>query len=146
MAPEYWSLNLNSADSVCFDRVVDRVCPTELRLNGAGSSDAGAPFLGLGLMVQFPPGFVVDGTILVLVWSVSLFWMAVSPGVPRVGCACLNLFDSPGLLRVLVALDAVVGPLLPGFLGGAIVVLGFVGRFRGFIADAVPCWGNIVSV
>ena len=43
------------------------------------------------LMVQFPPEFVINGAVLVLVWSVSLFWMAVSPGVPRVGCACLDL-------------------------------------------------------
>ena len=38
--------------SVCFDQVVGRVCPAGLQLNGAGSSDAGAPFLGLGLCVS----------------------------------------------------------------------------------------------
>ena len=80
-----------------------------------------------------------DGTVLALVLSVSLFWMAMSPGVPRVGCACLNLLDSPGLIRILVALAAVMGPLLPDFLDGAVVVLGFVGRFRGFVSDAVSC-------
>ena len=70
---------------------------------------------------------VCDGrVILVLVWSV--FWVAVSPGVPLVGCAYLNLLYSPGLLRVLVTLAAVMGPLLPDFLSGAVVVLGFVGR------------------
>ena len=69
-------------------------------------------------------------------------------GVPRrasCGCACLN-YDSPGLLRVLMTLAAVVEPLLPGFLGGAVVVLNFVGRFRNFVAGAVPCWGNMSSV
>ena len=97
-------------------------------------------------MVRFPPGFVIGGTILVLVWSVSLFWVAVSPGVPRVGYTCLGLLDSPGLLRVLMALAAVVGPLLPDFLGRAVVVVNFVGRFRGFIADAVTCWKSMASV
>ena len=53
----------------------------------------------------------------------------MSPGVPS-GCACLGLLDSPGLLRVLVTLAALMEPLLLGFLGGAVVVLGFVGRFR----------------
>ena len=30
-------------------------------------------------------------------------------------------------------------PLLPNFLGRAIVILNFVRRFRNFIADTVPC-------
>ena len=54
--------------------------------------------------------------------------------MPRVGCACLDLLDSPGLPRVLVTLAAVMRLLLPGFLGGAVVVLHFVGRFQGFVA------------
>ena len=69
---------------------------------------------------------MMDGAVLVLVWSVSLFWMAVSPGVPRVRYACLNLWDSPGLLQILITLAAVMEPLLPDFLGGAVVVLNFV--------------------
>ena len=63
-------------------------------------------------------------------------------GVPRrasCGVYVSRLVGFAGLLRVLVALAAVVRPLLPGFLGGAVVVLGFVGRFRSFVADAVPC-------
>ena len=66
--------------------------------------------------------------------------------MPYVGCACLNLMDSPGLLRVLVALAAVMELLLPDFLGRAVIVLNFVRRFRNFIADAVPCKKNIASV
>ena len=48
-------------------------------------------------------------------------------------------------LRVLVTLAAVMEPLLPDFLGGAVVVLNFVRRFRGFVADAVPRWRNVAS-
>ena len=58
----------------------------------------------------------MNETIFILMCSIYLFWMAVSPGVPRMGCACL-LLDSPRLLRVLVALTTVIEPLLPGFLG-----------------------------
>ena len=46
------------------------------------------------------------------------------------------------LLQILMTLTTVMELLLLGFLGGAVVVLGFVGRFRDFIADAVPCWGG----
>ena len=45
-----------------------------------------------------------------------------------------------------MALAAVVEPLLPGFLGGAVVVLGFVGRSPSFVADTVPCWGDMALV
>ena len=57
------------------------------------------------------------------------------------------LLDSPGFLRVLVVLAAVMGPLLPGFLCGAVVVLDFAGYFRSFVADAVPWrgWGGGVG-
>ena len=121
----------------------------ELQLNRANSSDTEAPFLDLSLCVSngtVSARLYDGGAILILMWSISLFWVAVSPGVPRVGHTCLSLLGSPELLRVLVALAAVVGPLLPGFLGGAVVILNFVGRFRGFVADAVPCWRNIASV
>ena len=124
---------LLNVDSVYFDQMVDRVCPAGLQLDGASSSDAGVPFLDLGLCVSngaVSQGFVINETILILIWLVSLFWVAVSPGVPRVGCACLGLLDSPGLLRVLVTLTAVMEPLLPGFFGGAIVVLASWGVFE----------------
>ena len=38
-----------------------------------------------------------------------------------------------------MTLTTVIKPLLPNFLGRAIVILNFVRRFRNFIADTVPC-------
>ena len=45
----------------------------------------------------------------------------------------------PELLQILMTLTTVIKPLLPNFLGRAIVILNFVRRFRNFIADTVPC-------
>ena len=39
-------------DNVCFGSVVGRVCPWELRLGGAGASEAGAAFLDLRLPIS----------------------------------------------------------------------------------------------
>ena len=55
------------------------------------------------------------------------------------GYTYLNLLDSPELLQILTTLTTVIKPLLPNFLGRAIVILNFVRRFRNFIADTVPC-------
>ena len=60
------------------------------------------------------------------------------PGVPHMEYTYLNLLDSPELLQILVTLAAVTKPLLPNFLGRAIVILNIVRRFRNFIADRVP--------
>ena len=49
----------------------------------------------------------------------------------------LNLLDSPELLQTLMTLTAIIKPLLPNFLGRAIVILNFVRHFRNFIADTV---------
>ena len=49
----------------------------------------------------------------------------------------LNLLDSPELLQILMTLTAIIKPLLPNFLGRAIVILNFVRHFRNFIADTV---------
>ena len=38
-----------------------------------------------------------------------------------------------------MTLTTVITPLLPNFLGRAIVILNFVRRFQNFIADTVPC-------
>ena len=46
----------------------------------------------------------------------------MSPGVPHMGYTYLNLLDSPELLQILVTLTAVIKPLLPNFLGRAIVI------------------------
>ena len=60
--------------------------------------------------------------------------MAMFPGVPHMGYTYLNLLDSPELLQILMTLTTVIKPLLPKFLGKAIVILNFVSRFRNFIA------------
>ena len=66
------------------------------------------------------------------------FLEAMFPGVPHMGYTYLNLLDSPELLQILLTLTAVIKPLLPNFLGRAIVILNFLSRFRHFIADTVP--------
>ena len=58
------------------------------------------------------------------------------PGVPHM--VYINLLDSPELLQILMTLTTVIKPLLPNFLGRAIVILNCVRRFRYFIADTVP--------
>ena len=45
----------------------------------------------------------------------------MSPGIPHMGFTYLNLLDTPGLHQILVTLTAVIKPLLPNFLGRAIV-------------------------
>ena len=62
----------------------------------------------------------------------------MSTGVPHMGYTYLNLLDLPALLQILVTLIAVIKPLLPNFLGRAIVILNFLKHFRNFIADTVP--------
>ena len=123
-------------------QIVDRIYSTELQLNRANSSDTEAPFLDLNLCIS-------NGTVSTKIYDKlddfdfdivnSLFWMAMSPGVPHMGYTYLNLLDSPELLQILMTLTTVIKPLLPNFLGRAIVILNFVRRFRNFIADTVPC-------
>ena len=52
------------------------------------------------------------------------------PGVPHMGYTYLNLLDSRELLQILMTLTTVIKPLLTNFLGRAIVILNFVGRYR----------------
>ena len=62
--------DLLNIDNIYFDQKVDRIYPTELQLNRANSSDTEAPFLiwiYVYLMVQFPPKFMINGTILILI-------------------------------------------------------------------------------
>ena len=47
----------------------------------------------------------------------------MSPGVPYMGYTYLNLLDSLELLQILMTLTTVIKPLLPNFLGRAIVIL-----------------------
>ena len=62
--------DLLNIDNIYFDQMVDRIYPTELQLNRANSSDTVAPFLDLILyilMVRFPPKFMINETILILI-------------------------------------------------------------------------------
>ena len=62
--------DLLNVDNIYFDKIVVRIYPTELQLNRANSSDTEAPFLiwiYVYLMVQFPPKFMTNGAILILI-------------------------------------------------------------------------------
>ena len=129
--------DLLNIDNIYFDQMVDRIYPTELQLNRANSSDTEAPFLDLNLCIS-------NGTVSTKIYDKRddfdfVFWMAMSPGVPHMGYTYLNFLDSPELLQILMILTTVIKPLLPNFLGWALVILNFVRRFRNFIADTVPC-------
>ena len=82
-------------------------------------------------MVQFPPGFVVGWTILVLICSVSLFWMAVSPGVPHVEYTYLNIRFA-GASSGLVGFSSRGRALAAGLLGRGCRCFGLCGAFSGF--------------
>ena len=59
--------DLLNIDNIYFDEMVDCLYPTELQLSKANSSDTEAFFFYLNLcnpMVQFPPKFMINGTIL----------------------------------------------------------------------------------
>ena len=62
--------DLLNIDNIYFDQMVDRIYPTELQLNRANSSDTEALFwiwIYVFLMVRFPPKFMINGTILILI-------------------------------------------------------------------------------
>ena len=59
--------------------------------------------------------------------------------VPRRTSYGVYILHSSEHLQTLMTLTTVKKPLLPNFLGRAIVILNFVRRFRNFIADTVPC-------
>ena len=117
---------------------MDRIYPTELQLNRANSSDSEAPFLDLNLCLS-------NGTVSTKIYDkrddfdfdiVNFpFLDGDVPGGSHIGYTYLNLLDSPELLQILVTLTTVIKPLLPNFLGRAIVILNFLKRFRNFIAD-----------
>ena len=71
----------------------------------------------------------------IITTRVSLFWMAMSPGVSHIGYTYLNLLDLPELLQILVTLTAVIKSLLTNFLGRAIVIVNFARRFRNFLSQ-----------
>ena len=90
----YLQDDLLNIGNIYFDQMVDRIYPTELQLNRANSSDTEAPFFDLYvyLMVQFPPKVTINGTILILIYSISHFWVAMSPGVPHMEYTYLQSF------------------------------------------------------
>ena len=60
--------DLLNIDNIYFDQMVDRIYPTEFQLDRAKSSVTEASFIDLNLcMVQFPPKFMINGTILILI-------------------------------------------------------------------------------
>ena len=109
-----WHLNLFSMTGVrtfrkCYNQRSQSTFERKSERLGTNSSDTEAPFwiwIYVYLMVQFPPKFMINGTILTLIQSISLFWMVMSPGVPHMGYTYLNLLDSPELLQLLVTLTA----------------------------------------
>ena len=129
-------------DNIYFDQMVDRIYPTELQLNTANSSDTEAPFLDLKLCIS-------NGTVSTKIYDKRddfdfdiVNFHFLDGDVPRrthMGYTNLNLLDSPELLQILMTLTSVIKPILPNFLGRAIVILNFGRRFRNFIADLVPC-------
>ena len=134
--------DLLNIDNVYFDQMVDRVYPTELQLNRANSSDTEAPVLDLNLCIS-------NGTVSTKIYDKRddfdfdiVSFPFLDGDVPRrtsYGVYISQLLDSPELLQILMTLTTVIKPLLPNFLGRAIVILNFVRRFRNFIADTVPC-------
>ena len=62
--------DLLNIDNIYFCQMVDRIYPAELQLNRASSSDTEEHFwiwIYVYLMVQFPPKFMINGTILILI-------------------------------------------------------------------------------
>ena len=133
--------DLLNIDNIYFDQMVNRIYPTELQLNRANSFDTEAPFLDLNLCIS-------NGTVSNKIYDkrddfdfdiVNFpFLDGDVPGVPYMGYTYLNLLEAPELLQILMTLTTVIKPLLPNFLGRAIVIINFVRRFRNFIADTVP--------
>ena len=103
--------DLSNIDNIYFDYWVDRIYPTELQLNRANSSDTEAPFY-------------LDGD----VPRRTSYGVYISQLI-RFARASSNPNDFNYRNK----------PLLPNFLGRAIVILNIVRRFRNFIADTEPC-------
>ena len=121
--------------------MADRIYPTELQLNKANSYGTVTLCFDLNLCIY-------NGTVSTTIYDqrndfdidiVNFpFLDCFFPGVHHMGYTYFNLFDSQELLHILVTLTAVIRPLLPNFLGRAILILHFGRRFRNLIADTVP--------
>ena len=124
--------DLLNIDNIYFDQMVDRIYPTELQLNRANSSDTEAPFFELNLCI-------CNGRVSTKIYD-SQFpfsgWRC--PPAYLIWGIHISTLDSPELPQILMTLTTVIKPLLPNFLGRAIVILNFLKRFRNFIAVTVP--------
>ena len=134
--------DLLNIDDIYFDQMVDHIYPTELQLNRANSSDTEVPFLDLNLCIS-------NGTVSTKIYDKRdgfYFHIVNFPfldgDVPRrtsYGVYISLLIRFARASSNLNDLNTEIKPLLPNFLGRAIVILNFVRRFRNFIADTVPC-------
>ena len=134
--------DLLNIDNIYFDQMMDRIYPTELQLNRANSSDIEAPFLDLNLCIS-------NGAVSTKIYDKRddfdfdiVNFPFLDGYVPRrtsYGVYISQLIRFARAFQILMTLTAVIKPLLPNFLGRAIVILNFVRRFRKFIADTVPC-------
>ena len=130
---------LLNIDNIYFDQMVDRIFPTELQLNRANSSDTEAPFLDLNLCIS-------NGTVSTKIYDKRddfdfdiVNFPFLDGDVPRRTSYGVYISQHIRFARASSNLnDFVIKPLLPNFLGRAIVILNFVRRFRNFIADTVP--------
>ena len=126
--------DLLNIDNIYFDQIEDRIYPTELQLNRANSSDTEAPFLDLNLCTS-------NGTVSTKIYDKRDDFDIVNfPFLDGDNSwrTSYGVYISQ-LLQILMTLTIVIKPLLPNFLGRAIIILNFVRRFRNFIADTVPC-------
>ena len=129
--------------------MVDRIYPSELQSNGTNSSDTKAPFLDLNLCISY-------GTVSTKIYDKRddfdfdiVNFPFLDGDVPRRTLYWVYISQLIRFARgssILNDLTTVIKPLLPNFLGRAIVILNFVRRFRNFIADTVPWYKNIASI
>ena len=134
--------DLLNIDNIYFDQMVDRIYSTELQLNRANSSDTEAPFLDLNLCIS-------NGTVSTKIYDKRddfdfdiVNFPFLDGDVPRrtsYGVYISQLIRFARASSNLMTLTTVIKPLLPNFLGRAIVILNFVRRFRNFFSDTVPC-------
>ena len=134
--------DLLNVDNIYFDQMVDRIYPTELQLNRANSSDTEAPFFDLNLCIS-------NGTVSTKIYDKRddfdfdiVNFPFLDGDVPRRTSYRVYISQLIRFARAssnLNDFNYVIKPLLPNFLGRAIVILNFVRRFRNFIADTVPC-------
>ena len=117
----------------------DRIYPTELQLNRANSSDTEAPLLDLNLCIS-------NDTVSTKIYDKRddfdfdiVNFPFLDGDVPRRTSYGVYISQLIRFARILMNLTSVIKPLLPNFLGRAIVILNFVRRFRNVIADTVLC-------